>query len=242
MKMSFRVISAAALALSIGVAAPLSATAASFGDGFAVSGNASPSLPSCTEEGVFEEFTLSNLGDPYSDASGENEALGDNSLVLVKGRDPYFPWALKLIDANGDELRYDSDTSEWIGSDDPAFGGAEPWSSTGLVYGRSSEGRYYVSYDTDEGVFLADEDPGDSVSYTPTDELNDCVEQAAVLKGSVKLDPKSGGSSPTVESAQITAIAFTGLDVQTVAGFFALGIGSIVTGAVLFARRRRASR
>ena len=242
MNKSLQMLCAAAVAVSCGIASPLSATAASFGDGFAVSGNASPSLPSCTEEGVFEEFTLSNLGDPYSDASGENEALGDNSLVLVKGRDPYFPWALKLVDPNGDELRYDSDTSSWIGSDDPAFGGAEPWSSTGLVYGRSSEGRYYVSYDTDEGVFLADSDPGDSISYTPTDDLNDCVEQAAVLKGSVKLDPKSGGSSPTVESAQITAIAFTGLDGETVAVFFALGVGSIVTGAVLFARRRRASR
>ena len=242
MKKSLQMLGAAALAVSFGISSPLSATAASFGDGFAVSGNASPALPSCTEEGVFEEFTLSNLGDPYSDASGENEALGDNSLVLVKGRDPYFPWALKLVDPNGDELRYDSESSEWIGSDDPAFGGAEPWSSTGLVYGRSSEGRYYVSYDTDEGVFLADSDPGDSVSYTPTDDLNDCVEQAAVLKGSVKLDPKSGGSSPTVESAQITAIAFTGLDGETVAVFFALGVGSIVVGAVLFARRRRASR
>ena len=240
--MSLRVISAAALALSFGVAAPLSATAASFGDGFAVSGNASPSLPSCTEEGVFEEFTLSNLGDPYSDASGENEPLGSNRLALVKGRDQNFPWALKLIDANGDELRYDSDTSEWIGSDDPAFQDAEQWSSSGLVYGRSAEGRYFVSYDTDEGVFLADEDPGDSVTYTPADGLNDCVEQAAVLKGSVKFEAGSGGSGSSKESAKISTIAFTGLDVEMVAGFFALGIGSIVTGAVLFARRRRASR
>ena len=233
---------AAALAVSFGIASPLSATAASFGDGFAVSGNASPALPSCTEEGVFEEFSLTNLGDPYSDASGETESLGDNSLVLVKGRNSNFPYALKLVDSNGDELRYDSETSEWIGSDEPGFNGAAQWSTTGLVYGRSSEGRYYVSYETDAGVFLADSEPGDSVTYTPTDGLNDCVEQAAVLKGSVKLTSGSGGSGSNDNAEKITAIAFTGLDDQTVAWFVTLGVGSIVSGAVLFARRRRTSR
>jgi len=242
MKMSFRVLSAAALALSFGVAAPLSATAASFGDGFAVSGNASPSLPSCTEEGVFEEFTLSSLGDPYSDATGGPEALGDNSLVLTRGRDENFPFALKLVDTNGDELRYDSESSEWVGRDNPAFQDAVQWSSSGLVYGRSAEGRYYVSYDTDEGVFLADSDPGDSVTYTPTDGLNDCVEQAAVLKGSVKFEAGSGGSGSSDGSAKISTIAFTGLDVETITWIFALGIGAVGGGAALIARRRRASR
>ncbi|CAB4872482.1 unannotated protein [freshwater metagenome] len=242
MKKSLHILGTAVLAVSLCISAPLSASAASYGDGFAVSGNASPALPSCTEEGVFEEFTLSSLGDPYSDASGENEALGSNSLVLVKGRDRNFPWALKLIDSSGAELRYDSDTSSWIGADDPAFRDAEPWSSSGLVYGRSSEGRYYVSYDTDEGVFLADSDPGDSLSYTPTDGLNDCVEQSAVLKGSVKFKAGSNGSDSTKNAAQVTAIAFTGLDVETVAWFFALGFGAIISGAVLFAWRRRASR
>ena len=76
MKKSLHILGTAVLAVSLCISAPLSASAASYGDGFAVSGNASPALPSCTEEGVFEEFTLSSLGDPYSDASGENEALG----------------------------------------------------------------------------------------------------------------------------------------------------------------------
>jgi LPXTG-motif cell wall-anchored protein len=242
MKKSLQTLGAVVLAVSFGISAPLSASGASYEDGFAVSGNASPALPSCTEDGVFEEFTLSNLGDPFSDATGGNEPLGSNSLALVKSRDNNFPWALRLISSNGGELRYDSETSEWIGSDDPAFQDAEPWSSAGLVYGRSSEGRYYVSYDTDEGVFLADSDPGASVSYTPTEELNDCVEQAAVLKGSVKLTSGSNGSNSTGSPAIVSALAFTGLDEETVGWFIALGIGSIAGGALLIARRRRTSR
>ncbi len=230
------------LALVSFLAMPLSANAASFGEGFAVSGNASPALPSCTEDGVFEEFTLSSLGDPYSDASGQTESLGDNRLALVRGRDRNFPWALKLIDSNGHELRYDSGTSEWIGSDDPAFGDAAQWSTTGLVYGRSSEGRYYVSYDTDAGIFLADAEPGGSVSYIPTDELNDCVEQAAVLKGSVKFNSGSNGSSPTVSAEKVTAIAFTGLNSESILWLVAIGVGAIVSGALVLAGRKRTSR
>ena len=242
MKKSLQIVGTAVLAVSFGISSPLSATAASFGDGLAVSGNASPALPSCTEEGVFEEFTLSSLGDPYSDASGENEALGSNSLELVRGDDANFPWALRLVDSDGDELRYDDTTSLWIGSDDPAFGDATPWSSAGLVYGRSTEGQYYVSYETDEGVFLANSTPGDSITYTSSEDLNECVEQAAVLKGSVKLSSGSSGSRSAVDSPTVSALAFSGLDGETVAWFFALGFGAIVGGAVLFARRRRASR
>jgi hypothetical protein len=199
-------------------------------------------LPSCTEEGVFEEFTLSSLGDPFSDASGGNESLGSNSLALVKSGDNNFPWALKLLDSNGDELRYDSDTSEWIGSDDPAFNDADQWSSAGLLYGSSSEGRYYVSYDTDEGVFLADSDPGSSVSYTPTEDLNDCVEQAAVLKGSVKFGSGSNNSRATASVVTVSALAFTGLDGETITLFSALGVVAILSGAGLFILRRRTSR
>jgi hypothetical protein len=242
MKKPLKILGTAALAASFAIASPLSATAAKFDDGFAVSGNASPALPSCTEEGVFEEFTLSSLGDPYSDASGANEPLGSNSLALVKSRDRNFPWALKLIDADGGELRYDSDTSTWIGSDDPAFRDADQWSTAGLLYGRSSEGRYYVSYDTEEGVFLADSDPGASVSYTPTEDFNDCVEQAAVLKGSVNLRSGSSGSTSTDDSPTVSALAFSGLDGETVTLFSTLGVGAILGGAALFVARRRASR
>jgi hypothetical protein len=242
MKKRLQILGTAALVVSFGFAAPLSATAASFDDGFAVSGNASPALPSCTEEGVFEEFTISGLGDPYSDASGANEPLGSNRLALVKSRDRNFPWALKLIAADGGELRYDSDTSTWIGSDDPAFRDADQWSSAGLLYGRSAEGRYYVSYDTEEGVFLADSDPGDSVSYTPTDEFNVCIEQAAVLKGSVRFSAGSSESTPTDDSPTVSALAFSGLDGETVTLFSALGVGAILSGAGLFIARRRASR
>ena len=242
MKKSLKIFGTAVLAVSLGISSPLSATAATFGDGFAFSGNASPALPSCTEEGVFEEFTFSDMGDPYSDATGGTVPLESNSLELVRGSDPHFPWALRLIDSDGDELRFDSETSTWVGSDDAAFDDASPWSSAGLVYGRSTEGQYFVSYETDEGVFLADSTPGDSITYTSSAELNECVEQAAVLKGSVKLSSGSSGSRSAVDSPTVSALAFSGLDGETVAWFFALGFGAIVSGAVLFARRRCASR
>lgn len=259
MKSVSTVLGATVLSITAVLAAPLAAHAADFGAGNGFSGNASPALPSCTEDGVFEEFTLSNLDDPYSDATGGTVELGSNSLRVVKSGDPYYPNALILVDPDGKELRYDSNTDSWIGKlDGRGFGGMERWSNAGRLYGLYSGGEYYVSADSDEGTFLStsSHSNGDDVSYTSASNLNDCVEQAAIVKGTIPgakassngSGNKSGsnGSSSGSTGSTTTAtgstgtggLASTGVDASTVAALGGLGVLAIVGGGLLVFRRR----
>ena len=243
-----------ALATSISIASPMAALAGDYGSNTAFSGSASPSIPSCTESGEFESFSLNSLGDPYSDASGGTVDLGSNSLRVVKSSDSHFPKALSLVGPSG-ELRYDSDSDSWVDKSSPLFKDALPFSGPGLLYGVYSGGQFFVSSESGEGVFLSStgRSNGDDITYTSDSSLNDCIEQAAVAKGMVKYDKSdnkrgsnqtSSGSAQTSTTATatggetVTDLASTGLDGGLLSGLLAVGLVGLVGGSLLIFRKR----
>ena len=249
---SIRLAGVLGLAASLSFCAPIVANAADYGSNTAFSGSASPAIPSCTESGQFESFSLSGLGDPYSDASGGTVDLGSNSLRVVKSNDSHFPKALMLVGPGG-ELRYDLDTDAWVDKSSPAFKDALPFSGPGLLYGIYSGGQFFVSSESGEGVFLASSglSNGDDITYTSDSSLNDCIEQAAVAKGMVKYDKsdKKQGSNQSVSAStqtaatatggeSVTDLAETGLDSGLLSGLLAVGLLGLVGGSLLIIRKR----
>ena len=252
MKQSIRITLAASLALLIFNSSHFAANAADYGSNTAFSGSASPAIPSCTESGQFESFSLNNLGDPYSDASGGEVDLGSNSLRVVKSSDSHFPKALILVGTGG-ELRYDSDSDSWVDKSSPLFKDALPFSGPGLLYGVYSGGQFFVSSESGEGVFLSStgRNNGDDITYTSDSSLNDCIEQAAVAKGMVKYDKsdKKQGSNQSVSAStqtaatatggeSVTDLAETGLDSGLLSGLLAVGLLGLVGGSLLIIRKR----